>query len=300
MSDQNQPRAPQSNPAQRVPFAVNVLRTGIRSLDMISPRLSGRWTYKLWFGTHRFKEPGREAKWREQADQIVLPHDDGPLSVYSWGTGALTALLVHGWNGRGTQMGAFAAPLVEAGYRVVAFDAPGHGRTPGTSSSIFRIIDALQSITQAVGPFNAIVTHSFGAMVIAKALNATLTTDRVVCISPPAEMEFLLDSFSNTLQIPSGTREVLVELLEKEYGNDIWERLSAENNVANLSIPALIIHDENDQDVPWQQGKHLADAWPDAQWMLTRGLGHTRILRHEQTVQAVVDFLTDGRQNQKS
>ena len=43
--------------------------------------------------------------------------------MYSWGSGP-TVLLVHGWEGRGSQLSAFAPALVKAGFRVVAVDMP--------------------------------------------------------------------------------------------------------------------------------------------------------------------------------
>jgi pimeloyl-ACP methyl ester carboxylesterase len=275
----------------RIPVAIQLLRFGIRSLSAISPSLAGRWVYHLWFATHRFAEPKRETHWREQAQQFTLPHAYGPLAIYSWGEGP-TVLLVHGWNGRGTQLGGFAAPLVEAGYRALAFDAPGHGRTPGNCSTIFRIIDAVNVIANEFGPVKGIVTHSFGAMVIARALQTELITEKVVCINPAAQLDFLVDSFCETLGIASRTRKAFLQRLESHYGADIGKQISADENAASLSVPALIIHDVNDSEVPWQQGERLAHAWPGARYMQTRGLGHTRSLRDHKTIQAAVDFIS--------
>ena len=278
----------------RIPVAIQLLRFGIRSLSAVSPSLAGRWVYHLWFATHRFAEPKRETCWREQAQQFTLPHAYGPLAIYSWGEGP-TVLLVHGWNGRGTQMGGFAAPLVNAGYRAIAFDAPGHGRTPGNCSTIFRIVDAVDVITNEFGPLKGIVTHSFGAMVIALALQTQLAADRVVCINPAAQLDFLIDSFCTTLGITPGTRKAFLQRLENHYGTDIGRQISADENAAGLAIPALIIHDIDDNEVPWQQGERLANAWPDARFMQTRGLGHTRSLRDHETIQATVNFISAGK-----
>ena len=278
----------------RIPIAIQLLRFGIRSLSAISPSLAGRWVYHLWFATHRFVEPKRETRWREQAQQFTMPHVHGPLAMYSWGEGP-TVLLVHGWNGRGTQLGGFAAPLVKAGYRALAFDAPGHGRTPGNCSTIFRIVDAVNVIANEFGPLKGIVTHSFGAMVITRALQTELTTERVVCINPAAQLDFLIDSFCGTLHITARTRKAFLQRLESHYGTDIGRQISADENAAKLSIPALIIHDVNDSEVPWQQGERLAHAWPGARYMQTEGLGHTRSLRDHKTIQATVDFISAGK-----
>jgi alpha-beta hydrolase superfamily lysophospholipase len=52
------------------------------------------------------------------------------LATWSYGKGP-TILLVHGWNGHAAQLRAFVSPLVDAGYRVVAFDQPAHGQSSG-------------------------------------------------------------------------------------------------------------------------------------------------------------------------
>jgi len=47
--------------------------------------------------------------------------------------------MVHGWNGRGAQLGAFAPELVRVGFRVVTFDTPAHGR-----SAVLGVLDELR------------------------------------------------------------------------------------------------------------------------------------------------------------
>lgn len=271
-----------------------LLRAALRALSVASPRLAGRWLYHLWLATHRFPEPSRETRWRQQASTFTVAANGGPLTFYSWGQGP-GVLLLHGWNGRGTQMGAFAAPLVQSGYRAVALDAPGHGRSPGNSATIFQIIDAVERAADAVGPLAGVVTHSFGAMVIARALRNGLTAQRVVCIAPPARMAFLIDSFCTSLRAPPAARADLVRRLQLRFGTDIEAQVAADANAAQLSVPALIIHDRYDRDVPWQQGELLANAWPGARLMLTRGLGHSRILRNGAVIQASVDFIAGAR-----
>ena len=283
----------QDKPKANNPLALRLLRTGIRGVGVVSPQLAGCWVYSLWFTTHRFAEPKRETHWREQAQQFNLPHKYGPLAMYSWGAGP-AVLLVHGWNGRGTQMGGLAIALAKAGYHAIAFDAPGHGRTPGNSSTIFRIMDAVAVIADEFGPLKGVVTHSFGAMVIARALRTQLSAERIVCINPAAQLDFLVESFCQTLAIKPSTRKAFMQKLENHYGSDIGRQISAEANVAGISVPALIIHDVDDSEVPWQQGQRLANAWPYARFLQTQGLGHTRSLRAKKTIQAAVEFINAG------
>lgn len=58
---------------------------------------------------------------------------------------------------------------------------------------------------------------------------------------------------------------------------------------------SLVVHDEDDVDVPWQDGKTYAEAWPGSRLMTTTGLGHRRIVREPEVLAAVAEFFKDGR-----
>ncbi|MEZ4667286.1 MAG: alpha/beta hydrolase [Anaerolineae bacterium] len=66
----------------------------------------------------------------EGATRIEIFHSLKKLTAYSWGAGEKTILLIHGWESHLGRMLPLVTPLVEAGFRVVALDASGHGQTP--------------------------------------------------------------------------------------------------------------------------------------------------------------------------
>ena len=278
---------------RKPPLTLRWLRLSLRLQAMLSTSWAVSRLYRLWFVSPKYTEPKRETHWREQAEQFSIPHEYGPLAAYRWGHGERVVLLIHGWSGRGPQMGAFAEPLVNAGYSVIAFDAPSHGRTPGSSTNLFRISDALQTVIQHCGPVDSIISHSFGTIVLAYTLrHRDLHINRAVCIGSPASARLLADRFTGIMQASAKTRQCFMQQFEREFGHDIWNRISAEENARGLTIPALIMHDQNDHDVPWQSSQQLAQAWPNAKLVLSKGLGHRRILRNPTLVKQVVDFIT--------
>ena len=95
------------------------------------------------------------------------------------------------------------------------------------------------------------------------------------------------------MQPNAKTTQYFMQFFAKEFGEDIWSRISAEENARGLSAPALIIHDRDDRDVPWQSSERLAQAWPGAELLYTQGLGHRRILRDPALLQRVVDFISN-------
>jgi len=262
-------------------------------LGPILPRYFGNRAYKLWFTTHRFQRPAIEDTAASNADRSSINIDGADVAVWCWGEGQ-PVLFIHGWSGRGTQVAYFLEHLIASGYRVISFDGPAHGESDGNQTSMLEIADVVLALGAKYGPFHSTITHSFGGMVLGYASTLGFNTYSAVCICPPATIHSILDNFQRSLQIPDSVLAVMTKKLYASYGSDLEKRVSTVKNVRTLSIPALIIHDENDRDIPWKDGKAVADAWPDSQFLLTRGLGHRRILRNPDTVIAVTEFIKNS------
>ena len=102
----------------------------------------------------------------------------------------------------------------------------------------------------------------------------------------------LLERYAGALGMPDAVLANLKARLERRLDGNIRELLATDVNAAKLDTPALVIHDEDDAGVPWQQGRMIAAAWPGARFMKTQGLGHGRILRDRQVVDTVIGFLS--------
>jgi pimeloyl-ACP methyl ester carboxylesterase len=280
-------RSTQRKPAP----ALWLMRFLFARLGRVAPALMGRWAYRLWFRTRRFPESAAGRRAVAQAGRETLRVDDLPVAMYRWGAGPVV-LFVHGWSGRGSQAAAFVEPLLRAGFQVLAVDAPGHGDTPGDSTNILECAAVLRAVEQAYGPLRGAITHSFGGMALAYAMHHGMRVERVVSLSAPATVEYLVDGFAQTLSMPPAVIKNLRQRLERRFDGDFWERISTLANVRDLTVPALVIHDADDSSVPWQQGEMIATAWPGARFMKTQGLGHGRILRDRGVVEAAVDFIS--------
>src|SRR5258706_2547887 len=122
----------------------------LRGLSAVAPRAVEA------YAAYRFAKPQRRG---ESPAPVVAGLEarafnavkQGRIAAWAWGAGP-TVLLVHGWNGAAAQLAPFVAPLVAAGYRVVAFDQPAHGRSRGRSATIVDMADALRAVADEVGP----------------------------------------------------------------------------------------------------------------------------------------------------
>ena len=301
MSDENSPVLVNGHAAAKgqvkakrqhsLPLLLRLMRLGFRVGGTLSPHLAGRAAYRFWLTPTRFRMPASERGFLESAVSSMLEIQSMDIATYSWGDSGPVVLLVHGWSGRGTQLGAFVEPLIGAGFRVLSFDCPAHGRSSGKQTNLYEISDVILALDEHFGPFESVITHSFGGPCLADAMQRGLKTASVVSISPPARVDVLVDKFADTLSIPEKARHELVERFELAFGSNILEAASMQNNVRGLDTPALVIHDQDDADIEWQQGAAVARAWNNARFIKTNSLGHRRILRDPSTIAAAVSFI---------
>lgn len=240
----------------------------------------------------RHEPPERERAWLADALAFRVHTDDGPLAAWSWGRGPVV-LLVHGWSGRGAQLGGFVAPLVRRGYRVVAWDAPGHGASSGRRSSIVQIAEATLDVARAVGAPRAIVAHSAGAAAVSLALGWGLRASRLVYVATPGDLDRYLERAAGRLGISPGVVERARRRIERRLGF-AWADLPTAFTVPHAPRPLLIVHDRDDRETDWRSARALADLWPGASLLTTRGLGHRRILRDPAVVERVAGFVAEA------
>jgi len=275
----------------RVPLILKALRLGFQVVGRLSPSIAGRAAYALWFRPTRFKVPATERRFLKSAVIKQLELSPHTITTYAWGESGPMVLLVHGWSGRGSQLGAFVNPLLEAGYRVISFDAPAHGMSSGKRTTIYEIADVIVGLQSHYGNFDAVITHSFGGPSTALALKRGFAIKRMVSLSPPSTTRKLVEKFLSALRIPKKAGDNMMRRFETEFGKHIWDEVSMMNSVQDITIPGLLIHDTADEDVPWQEGQAVADAWTNARFVQTSGLGHRRILRDKSVIDSAVRFI---------
>ncbi|HXH03284.1 MAG TPA: alpha/beta fold hydrolase [Candidatus Competibacteraceae bacterium] len=269
-------------------------------LARLAPERALSQAERLFLTPPRHIWPPLERPWLAQArrqalllQDMSLPEWNGQhLALLRWGEArAGRVVLLHGWGGRATQLHAFIPPLLAAGFEVIGVDAPGHGLSEGRYSSLLQFVHALQQAVAALeGPVEAVIAHSLGAAATAYAISRGLPVARAVLIAPPVDLTAYSRVFAYHLGLPETLRAQLQRRLEQRFGIP-WAELDARRAATGNRIPALILHDRQDREVPHAAGAALAAHWPGARLLSTEELGHRRILRHPQVVAEVMAFL---------
>jgi pimeloyl-ACP methyl ester carboxylesterase len=253
-----------------------------------SPALAGRIAAWLFARPRKHPRPERERELISRGTPVALP---GGLSATSWGAGP-TVLLVHGWEGRGAQLGALVDPLVAAGHRVIALDGPAHGDSAGTSTTGPEFAAAISTVRESVGPLSAIVAHSFGGFTSLLAISRGATADRLVIIAAPSSVPEVLEDFVRLIHLPKRAFPSMVRALEaRVHGSMASFEVSAFAHL--VKIPVLIAHDTEDKEVAYEHGPILSELL-GARLLTTSGHGHRRILFAPEVVSAIVEFVGEA------
>lgn len=267
-----------------------------RLTSYVAPRLAARQGLELFLRPRRHRRPGWEEELLQaQGERIDYP---GGLAVWKFGHGPRRALLVHGWDGRGSQLGRFVPALVEKGFEVVVFDFPAHGESAGKRTHLREWMSVLGGLSEAFGGFDAVIAHSLGgtASLLAGAMEGRLRTKAFVVMGSPNYIGDLFQGFYHLVGLRGPARRRFEQTIIDQ--TQIHPRRDFPTGFASvLETPTLIVHDRDDEAVSFEHGEQLARALPRARLLATKGLGHRRVLRSEEVREDVIDFLFDVLEN---
>jgi pimeloyl-ACP methyl ester carboxylesterase len=113
-----------------------------------------------------------------------------------------------------------------------------------------------------------------------------------VLIAPPASLADSSRRIADALQWPEALRAAVQRRIEDRFGMN-WSEFEAER--AGGEQPLLVIHDRQDREVPFAEGKRHLSSWPQARMMEVQGLGHRRVLDDSAVIEASVEFVAGER-----
>lgn len=249
----------------------------------------------MWFTPPRSRLSPASAAFLGTGTRAGIRVNGRNVATWSWGEGP-TVILMHGWGGLAAQLESFVEPLVRAGYRAVAFDAPSHGASGPSSRgkrqvTLFDFTDALIEVSRAFDPVVAVIAHSGGCTSVGWAMRHGWTVPAAVFLAPMASPITYRKVFGQAL----GVSDAVLDRFASNVEHDLkfkWEDLVLTTvSRAVDTPPVLIVHDRDDRETFHRESVEIAAQWPDARLRTTTGLGHRRILREPAIVNEVMEFV---------
>jgi len=270
---------------------LSATRLALQLYARVAPQKAGQLVNRMAFRPSRLPMPSRYEYLLDKADSYTqLQHGAHSIPVYSWGKGPVV-LGVHGWAGAGIQFGAWVNPLVEAGYRVVLFDAPAHGRAQGSSTDLFEMAEVTAKVADSVGQVHGILAHSMGCIATARAIKDGLNSQHLVMLAPPLSLTAVMGNLGQQLGLSQDVLNIHLRLMEERFGQSVWDKLDLEALSRSLTQRGVIVLDDDDTSVAPNESERISTNWQAAQVLRTRGLGHYRLLWSPLVIETVLQDL---------
>ncbi len=269
-----------------------IIITG-KILEKISPSLTTKFVRSLFSMPMNHKPRPHELPFLNKAElsYIFVPEIGKKIAVYKWGNGPKKALIAHGWSSRPTQLHKFIEQLLERGYTVYGFDAPAHGKSSGKHTMMPEFVKTIEKIVEEYGPFDIAIGHSMGGISLLNVQANKHSFKKMVIIGAPDSIKKIFYRFIELMELNPGIAKRLIDIFEEITGKKM-EEFHGSNLAKKIDIPVLIVHDENDNEVPLEDAVNNVKNLAKGQIYATKGLGHSRILKDDEVVKNVMHFLS--------
>ena len=278
-----------SNQTLKIPLYIVL---SVKFLNFFSENLAVKYAAFLFSIPIKFRRPDRENEYFLSSihKKIYIPEVDKKIMTYELEASGPKVLLVHGWSGRGTQMHALAKECHKEGMNVFSFDLPAHGQSSSNTTLIPEVVRCVRSLYQKIGPFDYAIGHSIGGICIMNSLRFGDKYKKMVTISSPHVNVDMFKDFIFKIGLKEKSLNKLLDVFKSKVGSDV-ESYDLIKCAKISNTPTLILHCDDDRDIPVECSKESIKHFKKGKLIITKGLGHRRILRNKSIVKSVVNFL---------
>lgn len=269
----------------------NFIKISAKIASYLPSFLTLRLADKLFTTPVKFTIPEREQTMQKSAQKkrVLIKSINKEIDVLSYGYSPKKVLLVHGWSGRSTQLFMVADKLLENRYMTISFDATAHGNSEGKTSFMPEFVEIIKQLNEEMGPFESAVGHSLGGMALYNA-EKDLQLKSLVTIGSGDTITEIINRFVENVNFKASVAKKLKRYYDQMFNRDIDEN-SSSVQAKDITIPTLVVHDSQDGDVAVSCAYNIRQNLHNGSLLITKGLGHTKILRDKNTMNKIVDFI---------
>ncbi|WP_026613919.1 alpha/beta fold hydrolase [Ensifer aridi] len=298
------------------PFATKVIRLSLKAVSAVSAEAAGRAAFWIFCRTpSRKPRNGKEAALlkaaapvMERSQRVTLSFAGGWVVARHFerrpGGSGPRVLLAHGWGSRSDYLATMIEGLLSSGAEVIALDWPGHGASPGRSLTMPQAVRAIDAAWRHFDGFDVGIGHSFGGASLACAAGAVLcdvparVPEKLVLIGAPSEMTWSFKGFGKVLNLAPKAQAAFEGMVERLSGRRV-DGFDATRILAALRKPVLVIHAEDDKEVPAEHARRYGTVGPNVELHWANGFGHRRIVSAAPVIDKISAFLAQERRESR-
>lgn len=249
----------------------------LNALALFWPKLAGKIAFTLFGTPRRVIVKPAEAAFLATSDRHTEAIAGKDFAVYHWGFRGPIVLLAHGWESQSGRWRKVAPELVQAGYQVVAVDAPAHGRSSGRIFTMLHYAEVIRTLFQRLGPIDTVIAHSVGGAAAIWAMGTAapaLRPRKAVILASFSELQTVMNEARNKVGASDRMMAALDAYIARNFGEHIPFFSVARMAERLTDVDGLLIHDRKDRVTKCSESEKLQQAWPHAQLIVTEGFGH--------------------------
>lgn len=285
------------NRSNREPAELVIFRKIFQVLNSVSPMLSTQLASWLFLSPRRLQATPFPDELINTSSEHYIPFSGKRLKVYSWGFHGPKVLLVHGWESQSSTYRSMIPVLLNQGFSVIAFDAPGHGQSGGRKITMPRYASAIKAVYDHYRDdeqsIQYVVGHSFGGITSAWAsAHYDIPLQKLVMVSMPSDIERMVNDYCKTLSISKKVENRMIKKLEKLTNKTLpeYSLLNFKDKIQTNEV--LVVHDVQDNKVPYAHFEQLNSQWVGPKYITTSSLGHSRTIKDPEIIGQISNFLT--------
>ena len=256
---------------------IGYYKNKLRTLGYLSKEKAAMEAFRLFCTPYTRKITQKRPAIFTKATPKLVDFEGLAIVGYGWQAprpNGKKVMILHGFSSYAYKFEHYVPLLLQMGYEVLAFDAPGHGDSEGKIVNALVYKRFICLVNELENGIDAFIAHSFGGLALSLAMQdlPDAANKKMVLIAPATETTSALHGFYKMLQVQPDLQAAIEAYIISMAGKPI-SYFSVTHSLKVIDTPCLWIHDKNDPICPFSdtlQAQNNAKA--QQEFFITAGL----------------------------
>ncbi len=255
-------------------YIPKLIGAGLNCYSYISTNGAAEKALQLFATPRKGKHTEKHQKFLNTAQKETLVYDNLNIATYKWQGNAKTILLVHGWESNAARWKKKIKALLKEGYTIIALDAPAHGKSGSDTFNAILYSEFINVVATKFQP-KIIIGHSVGAMASTFFMHKYQFNiiDKLVLLGSPSDFKDVFKRYVIMMGYNKRIEKQLDTIIYNRFGQ-YPSYFSVASFVKTISQKGLLIHDTEDEIIPYSDVKLIHSNYKNAELITTSGFGH--------------------------
>jgi len=270
-----------------IPKAVGA---GLNTMGVVAPGKAVSIALDIFRSPRKGRIQSNQKKFLKKFEYRELDFEGMKVATYDDNRPGKKVLLCHGWESNSSRWRKLYREFKKTNLNIIMIDAPAHGASGSDRFDGAIYAGFINAAVEYYQP-SAIVGHSVGAYSVIYAIHKYQPSkvNQLVIMASPDKLVDISERYFNIIGLSSRLRIKYFEAMDDLFGFSA-NTFNAADFAKSIQVPALIIHDKNDDINLFHEGESINNAWSDSQLIATSGLGHS--LQDKSVYSTIIDYLT--------